>query len=701
MCIPLPTLHVSVRIVLLALLMHLGAGHVLAKDRIWKERGWGGGGRFTAMAVDPSDPARIYVGSDVAGFYISTDRGQHFTLHGAGLGGFAVAAIAVSPESPSTVLFLTDAGIYVSQDRGETLTRVSAKVRYRERFFGSNLLLRFENEWYAGTDTDGVFQIKRNPDGSWKEKPLFGLQGKKVTSLAVLRGRLYAATDEGVFSHDGEIWKHTSDGFAPKARDIVDMAAHPGGKLYAVENKSGLYLFDESNRRWDRRGPKASALPSQSGPASFKALAISPTNPNIVYLGTDPQTWPHLLLRSEDSGSAWSLVKRFTLTGVHENWAKDLESIEQMVFSPDGREAYLADWWNLWHSVDGGTSWLQLHQGLQNTVVNDIQVHPANPAILYAAADDNGLMVSTDSGRTWRRKMKGVVDGHAAAVRISSKNPNLAYLLINPWKAQDAPGIKSFYLYKSTDGGETWNSLRFQDKLKVLDKTWADGRSTNLVIDPASDDVVYVGSNGYGIYRVDATQPANTQQPVSAQNISAALPTPYLKGHGAIWINPRNNKIILAATQEGGIFRTEDAGATWKLAGGAKSFVFSLAADPANPDVLYAAAAEKRLFKSTDGGMTWQTITLPGDRPPHVAASVVTVVPGKAGAGSTLVVGTLGYDHKAGDGIFISTDGGATFARAPQTLPAVGVLALVPSPDPEGLVLGGFNGLGVYELGGK
>lgn len=683
----------------LLLALCLGSVSAAAGDLAWRERGWGGGGRFTAVAVDPFDPSVVYAGSDVAGLYVSKDKGLSFTLRGAELDGFAVSCVAPDPETRSRVLVLTDAGLYLSKDQGMTLSRISAKVRYRARFSGSGLIVRHAGAWHVGTDIDGVFRMEEAPDGSWKEKPLFGLQGKKVNSLAVFKGRLHAATDEGVYAHDGEIWKHASDGLSATRRNIVDMAAHPSGKLYAVERETGLYSSDDPSRGWVRRGPSPASLPSHTGPRSFKAVAVSPVNPNLVYLGTDPTGWPHLLLRSQDGGIGWTLVKRFSLTGPHENWAKDLESVEQLAFAPDGREAYLADWWNLWRSVDEGASWLQTHQGLQNTVVNDIQVRPGDPAVMYAAADDNGLMATTDGGRSWHRRSRGLPDGHAAAVRISPRNPDRVYLLMNPWDTQDSGSEKNFHLFRSEDAGETWTSLRFKDKARKLDKSWADGRSTNLAIDPADDGVVYVGNNGYGVYRVEAPgRSSGPEQSVNARNVSASLPTPYVKGAGAVQPDPRDRAVLVVATQEGGIFRTEDSGATWKLTGGAKTFVFGMARDPGNPDMLYAAASDKRVLKSSDAGRTWQWLTLPGERPPHVAASAVAVLPGAPGAPGVLVVGTMGYDHKAGDGVFLSHDGGATFVRAPRTLPRAGVLALTPSREPGGLVLAGFNGLGLFEL---
>lgn len=667
-----------------------------AREYSWTERGYGGGGRFTAVAVNPADPSRVLVGSDVAGYFLSTDGGRTFAAKGAGLGGLAVASIVVDPEDPKRVFFLTDDGLYLSDDGGENVAKITSKVRYNSRTFGSRLLVRFNGSWYAATNSDGVFRLTPAGNGAWAAMPLFGLEGKQVNSLAVFRNRLIAATDEGVFAHDGQIWKNFSEGL-PGKRDMTDLVAHPSGRLYAVDRLTGLYAYDEQQDKWERRGPNPASLPCQSGSQTFKALAVSPDNPDLVFLGTHPKSWPHLLLRSQDGGRTWALVKRFALAGATDNWATDVESVEQIVFSPERRAMYLTDWWNVWRSMDEGASWLQLQQGLQNTVVNDVQTRPDKPGVFYLATDDNGLMVSRDDGRTWQRKMQGVPDGNVKVVRLSAKNPDQVYMLVTPWKSQDTAEDKYFHLYKSADGGETWTAFRIRDRKKPLDKPYVDSSATNLVLDPAEDGVAYVGTNGYGVYRVDTRRQPGQDGDAEARNVSASLPTPYIKGPGALIVNPKNPRIMLVGTQEGGIFRTEDGGATWKPAAGGKAFIFGMAADPHNPDRVYAAAAEKRLLTSADGGASWRAVDLPGPRPGSIAANAVAVSPSEPG---TVYVGTMAYDHKAADGLYVSKDYGATFVKAASTLPPANVNVIVPYERGGAAALVGFNGIGLYQLSG-
>lgn len=663
-----------------------------AQECSWREFSYGGGGRFTAVAVDPANPSQVFVGSDVAGYYKSIDGGRTFKNLGQGLGGLAVASIALDPDHPGRMFVLSDDGLYVSQDSGRTVTNVLPRVRYASRFFGSHLLARHQGQWYAAGNSDGVFRLDELADEKWKAVPLFGLEGKKVNALIDVAGRLTAATDEGVFYHDGEIWKSMNEGFAPGHRDIVDMAAHSSGRLYALEKKYGLYKYDQRTNRFERLGPNPMTLPSKAVQLAFKVLTVAPDNPDVVFLGTHPESWPSLLMRSQDGGRTFSLVKRFTLDGSVENWAKDLQAPEQMVFSPDGRVAFLLDWWNVWRSSDAGDTWLQVHKGLQNTVVNQIVRDPADPAKIHLAVDDNGLMISPDNGKTWRRKMEGVIEGHAASVWVSARTPGLLYLLVNPWHSPDTADAKYYHLYKSVDAGEHWVLYRIHDKQKSLDKSYADSRATGLTVDPNQENIVYVATNGFGVYKVDAGGQA-PQGDVAPVSVTAALPSECFKGQGAFLIDAANPKVFLAAVLGGGIFRSEDAGASWHLVAAPRGFVFSMAQDPDHPKTFYAAASEKHVLKSQDGGLTWHWIDLPGSRQGNIAACAVAVADG------AVWIGTAGYNHLAGDGIFVSRDGGETFTRCVSDIPRAAVNVLAPqvgAKPPASLV--GFNGLGVYEV---
>jgi photosystem II stability/assembly factor-like uncharacterized protein len=654
----------------------------------WRQAGYGAGGRFTAVAIDPRPNDTVYVGSDVAGLFRSRDGGVSFTPLGRDLTGFFVADILVDP-GPDRLFVLTDDGLYVSRDQGDSLRRISPDIRYADPEPGTSLVLAAgDGSYFAATNDQGVYRVSPAGD-DWSITPL-GLSGVKVNGLALLGGRLFAATDKGVRRLALGSFEPMDRGLPLLGRDITDIAVQ-AGTLYCLDKNEGLFAL--AGTVWESRGPQPTALPSRGRPA-YKNLGPNPARPGDLFIATHPSHWPHLLLETADGGRHWDLVTQFALDGPP-NWPRGLESTERIVFSRDGRLGLLTDWWNVWRSLDGGHHWLQSHKGLQNTVVADLKIHPDDPRRLFLAVHDNGLMLSDDGGATWHRSMAGVADGHAKAVAFAPGHPDTVYLLLDPWESQNTKDTARFSVYRSDDGGASWRLFRFGDRLRQMTADYADGAPSALVVDPRDPNRVYVAVNGYGIYVLDtATNPAPGAD-VPARNIAAGIATPYFKNAASVLLDPGHPDTLYAATQEGGLWKTTDAGASWHRLPGPPDFLFGLAMDPADANHLFATGAEKTLAETRDGGASWTTVLLPGDRPDFIPASTVAFGP----QGSGLVfVGTAAYDFKAADGLFASRDGGRHFAKMDSPLPRVNITTLAASRERPGELLVGFNGLGLYAV---
>lgn len=674
----------------LSLVLLAAVNSAWGQGATWTQAGYGGGGRFTAVAVDPADPARMLVASDVAGYFLSADGGQTFTPRGRELGGLAVSALAYHPSRPGIVAIQASHGLYLSRDHGQTLALLSPRLGYPSRFFGGCLLRFKDDKLLVATDTKGVFAVTWDAPAP-VETPLPGVAGVKVNSLAELGGELFAATERGAVRFKDGRFSSANDGLGSRTR-LQDMAAADGSGLFAVERTDGLYKWDAGQNRWVRPGPPI-AKPAD-GTLSFKAVALDPVRPGRILMSTHPETWPQLLFVSEDSGASWKTPWTFTLAqDAPPNWAKGLEAVEAIVFSPDGRTTWLSDWWNLWRGEAGGTAWQQVHKGLQNVVVYDVIRDPANAEGILMATADNGLMVSGDAGRTWAPSMKGVPDGHVKAVRVCTQNPAKRYLLSEPWvEPQKGSGV-TFILCKSTDSGASWKQLPFTVPARGLPGAYADGKATLLVIDPQDEDSVYVGTNGHGLFKVNTTLLAEGKAAEAVADVSKTLPVPCFQGPNSLVIDGADPQKLTASLVGSGIWSTSDGGRKWSPIYSRAAFSFGLAVDPARPQRIVAGLAEKRVALSQDGGRTWREVALPGNRPPEIAVAVVAVDPANP---DTVYAGTTGYDFKAADGLYISTDGGATFKPLPADLPRVNVTAVSPGP---GGPLVGFNGLGLYRVG--
>lgn len=656
---------------------------------------FGGGGRYTAVAVSPDQPQRVYIGSDVAGIYVSEDAGLTYTPVGNGLHGLAVAGILVPPGRPDAVMVLCDRGLFYSVDRGRSMHLISAKIRYDERFFGSNLLLFApDGHLYAGSDLDGVFKLTppAQPDSlEWQVEPLLGLGGSKVNSLAYRDAALYAAMDKGIRVWREDHWKPFNKGFPMGKDNFMDLIAPQGGPLLTVERFAGVFAYSQDKDRWESLGPNKAQLPGE-GPVFFKALACNPHPTPNIFVATHPEYWPRLLLSTTDHGATWRVLTRFAHTSPIESWAMGMESVETLLFLDDGKVGYLMDWWNTWRSLDGGNTWAQSVTGLQNSVVNDIAFPNDNTETVFLAVADNGLMVTENNGLSWERRMKDVVDGHGQSLAFTSGSPRKLYLVMKAWFPKDPEGTHLFHLYKSTDMGRSWAYYPIAVQRKTFTQGYVDEQPSNVVVDPDNDDVVYVATNGYGVLRLDTSLPPPRGGFARADNILAGVATPFVKGPGTLRIHPENPGIIYAGTLGGGVYKTEDHGKNWKQLPGTEGFIFGMAMDTTNPERLLAAAGGNKILLTESSGATWRSIMLPFDPGPDTATYAVAF----GADGKTIFVGTHAFNLSAAQGLYVSTDQGESFQLVETDIAPVGVLIIEPAPDNPAAALVGYNGVGTF-----
>jgi photosystem II stability/assembly factor-like uncharacterized protein len=651
----------------------------------WHPAGYGGGGRFTAIAIDPLNPKTVYVGSDVAGIYRSRDSGHRFELIGKGLEGFAVADIAINPAAPHQLVALTDDGLYYSVNQGDSWIRISGEIQYPSRFFGSRLLLFTRNWLWIGTDTKGVFKLPLNNLKASPE-PVRGLERFKVNGLTVYEGYLYAGTSHGVYRLEEQLWKPQPRGLSQDPIEIMDIASS-GNSLYIIEKQSGLFRWNATTLAWEGR-----PVSLQPKPKGYKSLLVHPSNPDLVFIASHPENWPYLLYKTQDGGSTWKSILSFQVDPeAPPNWTKTLESIEEMVFVPGTSQSlFLADWWNLWKSADGGDHWYQKHHGLQNTCINDLKVHPRNPKALYLCAWDNGLMISEDSGVHWRREMNGVVkDCHAREIEISQKDPSRMVLLLN---VEDDKG--RIYVYESRNSGASWKDIGFSVPIDTLLKQgYVDGFATNVELDPFSENTIYVGTNGYGVYKT-------TNSGRSWSPMNQGLNTPFIKGPGALRVHPRFPGTLFASTQAGGIYKSTNGAGSWQRVTTGDRFTFGMAIDPSKSSRIVAGSSGNTLLISNDEGKNWQERHLPVAAHPQMAIYSVAFHPLRPGV---VLAGTVRYDSRATKGLFISTDSAKTFRQVPMDIPMVNMSVITPAAGEPAAAYIGFIGTGIFrvELGEK
>ena len=279
----------------------------------------------------------------------------------------------------------------------------------------------------------------------------------------------------------------------------------------------------------------------------------------------------------------------------------------------------------LFKTTDAGTSWVPITDGkVPVASTGAVAVAESDPNIIYlgTGSDDirsnvstgRGVYKSTDGGATWT--FAGLYDaGQIGAVHIHPTNPNVVWVAAigNAFKANAERGV-----FKTTDGGKNWKKVLF-----VADSIGA----ADLELNPANPDIVYAwmwrgerkpwtiisgaqNSAGVGFYK-------STDGGEHFTKTSTGLPTQLVgKANMAVTAaNPNRIYALVEAKPGGGLYRSDDAGQSWKLMSSNSQLItrpfyyVALAADPTNADVLYGGA--ESFFKSTDGGANWTTMRTP------------------------------------------------------------------------------------------
>ena len=277
----------------------------------------------------------------------------------------------------------------------------------------------------------------------------------------------------------------------------------------------------------------------------------------------------------------------------------------------------------VWKTTDGGISWTPVSDGTFMTgSVGAIAVSMSDSNIIYVGMGEaclranishgDGVYKSTDGGKTWNNV--GLRDtSQIGKLRIDPRNPDIAYVAAvgHPYGPNEERGV-----FRTRDGGKTWQKV-----LYVNDKTGA----VDIAMDPHDPrtlyattwqvlrtpwDITSIGPGG-GIYKTTDGGDTWTQ-------LKTGLPKGD-KGKIGITVSPVNPNRVWATVEaepDGGIYRSDDAGATWTLLNDSfdvrsrQYYYGHIFADPAEADTVYTFSS-KHFLKSTDGGKTYKHVNTP------------------------------------------------------------------------------------------
>ena len=377
-----------------------------------------------------------------------------------------------------------------------------------------------------------------------------------------------------------------------------------------------------SQTYWQNIGPGAGS--------DLEAIAIHPTNPDIVYIGGDIEG----VFKTTDGGNSWKNIN----SNLAVEYSAGVYFITEIVFDPadpTNNSIYLCTSVGLFITTNAGESWNRIFPGVINSEedyvpVSYIAIDPIHYSNLFigvgeAHTDQDGtgtIIKSTNKGENWTE------------IKVASSDAVIQGIYIDP---QSSVNNRTIYastgdgFYKSNDNGENWNSKNNglpHTNLKRLSGVY-NGNDLHLFL-----TINTIGTSGNaesfkgGLYK-------STDNAENWISINGNLPT-YQEDDDVFYyywkftVDPQNINTIYTGTtrsmpnegngayEEMGVYKTTNGGTTWNFTTGNiddgwmdenffdEKHTFVLEVAPSNPDVIYWGM--DWMIKSTDAGSSWKQI---------------------------------------------------------------------------------------------
>jgi len=269
----------------------------------------------------------------------------------------------------------------------------------------------------------------------------------------------------------------------------------------------------------------------------------------------------------------------------------------------------------LWKTQNAGTTFEPIFDDQPVSSIGDVTLAPSDPSIVYVGTGEpnnrqssswgNGVYRSLDGGQTWTHL--GLAETHhIGRIAVHPRNPDVAYVaaLGRLWGPNKERG-----LYQTADGGRTWTQSKFVDE---------DTGVVDVAIDPQSPHILYAAS----YQRRRAPHGYNGGGPGSAlwktadggatwKKLTNGLPKEGDIGRIGIAVYRGDPRIVYALVEhakEGGIYRSDDRGETWRKQSDTNprpSYYSKVHVDPTNDQRVWVLGAP--LYYSEDGGRTFKT----------------------------------------------------------------------------------------------
>lgn len=641
------------------------------------------GGRTRSILIDPNTPEVMYAAGVAGGVWKSTDAGDSWKALDDLLPNLAVSSMAMDPTDSNVIYAGT----------GEGFSNSDA-VR------GAGML--------KTTDAGATWTLLASTSNS----NFFLINDVVISRNNKLR--VYAATSTGVWvSNDGgSSWALSFSNPSP-ASSCLDLAMRTDVSSDYLLASFGNFAEAAVFRNPDAAGAGSWTSVLAEANMGRTSLAIAPSNQNVVYaLAVNVASGAYRLgllgvFKSTDGGVNWTATVKNTdstklntlllsslgsacgSTSNHQGWYDNVIAVD-----PLDQNRVWAGGVTIFRSDDGGTNW-----GLANGLHSDehaIVFHPR-----YNGRQNATMFVGNDGGIYRTDNARAAVgnlpcSGGGGSVQWTSLNHN--YGVTQFYNGTPYPDGRSYFggtqdngtLRGSDSGGpNSWNSIMGGDGGYVAidpnDTNTLYAEFQNLAIRKSTDggftfrDAVTGITNSSFLFIVPfAMDPSNARRLWTGSNVVwrttdgasqwAQASAPLFGNTSALAIFPGDGKSVIVGTNIGAIHRitsalSADAGTVWDFALPRIGFVSWVAFDPVDPNIAYATYSsfnskteptDRHIYKTTDGGVTWAP--LDGEGPtgiPDIPVHCIVIDPTNR---SRLYIGT-------DLGVFVSTDGGANWAR--------------------------------------
>lgn len=535
--------------------------------------------------------------------------------------------IRMSPDDPD-VMFVTDAfaGVFKSVDGGMTWSPSNDGITTRVGLSG---------------DAIPIFCLTIDPHNS--DTVWAGTQGVRGIYKSTDGGGTWTKTDNGVVEEEGITFRGIT--VSPTTPDIVYAAAEISSFVWNGEEKPGrefdmtkgvVYRTTDGGQNWQA---------IWRGDNMARYVWIDPVNTDTIYIST----------------------------GIFDREAANSDTNTN---DPGGVGVV--------KSTDGGQTWQEMNDGIDNLYVGSLYMHPEDPSVLLAGAGNNaypdgaGVFRTEDGGVTWSKVLPDVIIN---SVEFAELEPHIAYA-----GALDA-------VYRSDDGGVTWV------KMTPAAFGWGAqgvmaGFPIDLQVDPREPDRIFANNYGGGNF---LSNDAGLNWTSASKGYTGAQVR-------SIDLYPGNPAALFAAARSG-IFATFDGGDNWEGRGADPAMSIewnAVAIEPSNPlHILVATNAGGNLFESTDGGESWQlreeasVAEGKGVRSIVFAPSDTDTV--YAGVGGYFSAGTFS-NIMPGGGLMASGDGGLSWSAINDATSQDGnVAAIAVHPTNEDTLIAATTNHGVLK----